>query len=188
MERYDELIKKFQSMVSETVLALFNKDKMLEPMVIMLVVKPEEKKPALVIMPGLNDFMRNEHTKDQLVDLIKSTNQMFKPIAIAMASEGYILMKDAKDFKDPKDLDKIGRISEHPDRVEALYITYETHNKSGTESYKINRIGELVELEDYFKQELVPINNTYHIEGRFSNFLKENYENILETLGEINMN
>jgi hypothetical protein len=187
MERYDELIKKFQSMVSQTVLGLFDKNKMIEPMVIMLVVKPEEKKPALVIIPGLNDFMRNERTKDQLVDLIKSTKQMFKPIAIALASEGYILLKNANDFKDPKDLEKIGPISEHPDRVEALYITYETHNKSGTESYKINRIGELVELEDYFKQDLVPMND-YHTQGRFSNFLKENYENILETLDQINMN
>lgn len=187
MERYDKLIKKFQSMVSQTVLESFNKNKMIEPMVMMLVIKPEEKKPALVIMPGLNDFMRNERTKDQLVDLIKSTGQMFKPIAIAMVSEGYILIKNADDFKDPKDLEKIGPISEHPDRVETLYITYETHDKSGMESYKINRIGKLVELEDYLKQDLAPVND-YHTQGRFSNFLKENYENILETLDQINMN
>lgn len=174
----DDFTKTITEMVSDR----FTEDHELEPVVFMLSIK--EGKPAIGIVHGLGQLFGSDEGKDVAAEALKEINESAKPIATAFASEGWYL-STTKD-KSSDLIDKEGRMkvrpSDHPDRLEMLFINFETHDRICMVTWSILReegqppmIVELNPPEWVSKKVMV-------VQGRFGNLLETNYNEFVQQL------
>lgn len=175
LKQIKEETEKFQKQMEEEVLHAFEKYKEVQPAAFLLTFI-EGKFQAGVI--ELNEVMRDDRGKDLAHEIIKQACQQLKPFAMAFVSEGWMVSGDKKDVSEL--LDEQGNMKvrpmDHPDRIETVFINFETLDKVGMQSWKIIREeGKEPRLEPHviLTEEHWQNKKDLKIEGRFSGFLND---------------
>lgn len=154
----------------------------LGPSITILGIHKEDGKNAIVHIPIMEKFMKNEDSKDKFVEevlpgIAKNIRQDFDIHAVIWAAEAWMRISDTRG-KDPEEL--LVNWKSIPIKKEVLIISIESENKTEFTIKEITRKGkqvnedgelidkvELIDLEEY--------NNTKEgiIEGRFTGLYKK---------------
>lgn len=142
--------------------------------------KTEDPNNAIIHIPIPDEYMENDNTKDEFVDVVlpevmKTVKEKFKIHAIAWASEAWMRKTD-KDFDPTKDDYK------QLPKTEVLFVAIESKNKTESYIYQIDRTGMKVnddgDLCDNINLiEITEFGNPENTEGRFAGLYKKLVEN-----------
>lgn len=151
----------WKNAIKETILEHLREENCLEPVVHFYY---EEAKRDAVIFVG--SLLEN---RDMLRAFIKTIVHQTHPDALMFASEAWMKLQKYDKLSDVKLPHKI---SEEPDRIEAVIINYEDNAKSIVMTQEIvrNKQQEIIELK--------PLAETQNIGGRLANFMPKIKTNI----------
>lgn len=180
---FSEELDGFKEEVVKNVTATFKEFGSLEPVLFGLV--PNGDKLNIVLLSGLGTLFINSEGKDAAAAVIRDFNKEVKPIAIALASEGYMaqynsvneVLDDEGNFINPD-----YRPANDPNAVEVIAINFETFNKECHAYFAINRDKEAADVQLFHSTDWVDKSDK---EGRLSNLLQENYSEVAQWLNEI---
>lgn len=188
-EFYNDEIKKFKEQVSDMIFKAYNESGVIEPVLFALIIK--DGVTTLGILGGLEQlFVGNEELKEKAAEVIKKFNKEFKPIAIAFASEAYVLTAPVNKTVIDEDgvyLDDSFRPSVNPDSKECVVINFETAKEQGIMYWEIIKIGDLKDLSLIQDLKLEPKTESEAL-GILSNLLEENYSEVTELAKKANIN
>ena len=188
-EFYNEEIENFKEQVIAMVKDMLNQFGSVEPVMMALIIK--DGKVSLAILGGLAQmFSGNDELKEKAAQVMREFNDQMKPIAMAFASEAYILTAPVGKTVIDDDgvyLDDTFRPSVNPDSKECLMISFETFKEEGVMYWEMIKIGDLTELKLIQDLELVPKSDKAS-SGIMSNLLTENYSELAELIKKNNIN
>ena len=142
-EKYEESINTFKKEIIEMVQHMYAENKEeFAPIVFGLILK--DGKLGIAVMLGLGEMMTSPEGKRQAAQAIKEIGDKIKPIAIAFACEGYMTIHKASTpltavDKDGNLVSTVLPPSKDPNRIEALMINFETHDKSAFRHWEIDK-------------------------------------------------
>lgn len=184
-EEIEEELNDFKTKVTKMITSRFKEDHEIGPVVFMLALK--DKKWQMGVVGGLEQLFDSDQGKEMAADLLKEANKEMKPLATAFSSEGW-MVESTRD-KSHELMDDNGRMKvrpmDHPDRVEMLFISFETHNKQCMLTWKIVREdGKDPYLDPIHKDMLTNwVDKTDdNMKGRFTGLLQNNYSEIVQEL------
>ena len=189
-EIYNEEINNFKEQVATMVQGMLKEFGIVEPILIALAIKDD--KTVVAILGGLAQlFTGDEEMKEKAAELIREFNKEIKPIAIAFASEAYVLVAPAGKTVIDDDgvyLDDSFKPSVNPDSKECVIISFETAKEEGIMYWEIIEMGDLKELKLVQDLELQP--KSKNTNGVLTNLLEENYGELAEMIkkGTTNFN
>ena len=133
-EKYNEKINHFKEMIIDMIDHTFKNEGYIAPVVFALIEK--EGETGIAILGDLNEFMKNDSSKDNITKMIKQLNKELKPIATALVTEAWMSVYSGK--KSPLDKDGnykegIVKPSEDPNKIEIVMITFETFKTFSSE-------------------------------------------------------
>ena len=119
-------------------------------------------------------FMKSVETKDMLAGMMKQIGKEIDPVCICLVTECWMVEEKAGAVKNLDDYKGLTP-SEHPDRLEAVLYSFESEN------ILMQAVDKIVRVKSLFpgggeEISLVPwkdLDTMDHIEGRFSNVLKD---------------
>lgn len=175
LDQIKEETEKFQKQTTEQVLHMFNKTKEVPPAAFLLTM--HEGKFGVGIIK-LKKVMIDDDGKDIAHGIIKHACDKYKPFAMAFVSEGWMVKGEKEQMEDL--LDEEGNMKvrpmNHPERIETVFINFETLDKVGMQSWQIIREdGKEPRLEPLTILEEKDWQNKKDLKfhGRFSGFLND---------------
>jgi hypothetical protein len=183
---FEKEIESFRKEISENVKNMFNETGSVEP--ILFALTYNQGKFKIGVLMGLERFFISDEGKEAAVLIMRKFNEETKPLAIALATEGWMSIYE----KDDNPLDKDGfyakgkvRPSQDPKRKEVVNISFETYNQKAFECWEIVR-EENVQLSSMVSQGWELKENEFS--GTFMSLLKENYDYISKLVENISLN
>jgi hypothetical protein len=182
-EVYAKHLTDFATEIKGVVTRMFENQSSISPIAFALVFK--EDRAVIAVLDGLGEVFRMPNGKDMVAHIIKESSKELKPVALAFASEAWVSRRDGIDASlivDEKGNFKPGMTPEEdPNRKEVVMLQIETFDKESLTYWPVvekdsTRILEKANLSDDWR----PKSNKS--QGRFTNFLEENYSEMAETL------
>jgi len=146
----------------------------LNPTLLMLCEKDGQLVPCMA--PSIGESY-NKENKDLFRKVVTGIIKELKPVAIAIASEAWMIVKPTKE-----DVDFNIPVAEQEGRKEVVCLQFETYNKAELIVLDIIRNGEKITLA--IDENLSGPVNKDQTEGTFCNLLNENYERFHKELKE----
>lgn len=186
LEQIKAETEKFQKQIEKEVLHMFEKHKQVPPGAFLLTFREGSFSIGLL---DLEDVMTDDRGKDIAHEIIRAACNEFKPFAVAFVSEGWMVKGEKQDMKDLLDEDGNMKVRpmNHPERIETVFINFETYEKVGMVSWEIVReegkeprlepLAILTEKEWQEKKGL-------KVQGRFTGFLNDMYSEMFSNLGD----
>lgn len=188
-EFYNKEIENFKEQVVVMVKGMLEQFGGVEPVMIALLIK--DNKVSIAVLGGLAEmFSGDDSLKEKAAQVMKDFNEEMKPIAMAFASEAYIMTAPAGKTVIDDDgvyLDDTFRPSVNPDSKECLMISFETFKEEGIMYWEMIKMGDVTELDLIQDLELVPKSDKAS-SGIMSNLLTENYSELAELIKKNNIN
>ena len=187
---FNQHVHNFENMLMKMVPDVFKEQGGINPVVFAIAEDQNTKEVSFAVLEGLGEmFMEGPAGKEMAVEAIKTTlADHIKPMAMAFVSEAWTVRID-KDEVDGH-TDKRGNLKiapkDHPDKVEMLFIAMETHSTENMISWEIGSEEEGRALTPMIESEWVDKNENSK-RGRMSDFLKENYVDIVADPGDANL-
>jgi hypothetical protein len=188
-EFYNEEIQSFKEQVVMMVKSMLDEFGGIDPVMLALLIK--DGKVSIAILSGLAElFSEDDKSKEKAGQIMRKFNSEMKPIAIAFASEAYILTAPAGKTVIDDDgvyLDDSFRPSVNPESKECLMISFETFKEEGVMYWEMIKMGDVTELELIEDLALEPKSKS-NASGILSNLLEENYSELAELIKNNNIN
>lgn len=139
-----------------------------EPMVFMYY----EGRREIVIMP-VGMYVGDNASKDRLSTMLRMFTHVSKPDGIIFAMEAWVYQGEVETREDSKELIKkaleYGDIADHPEKMEALTISYEDRRKSVFHYFNVRRD----KRKRVIRLDVMGDPRTMKNEGRFSEFIRD---------------
>lgn len=177
--------EKFQKQIADEVVSMFNKAHQVPPAAFLLTFKDGKFSIGLI---DLEPVMFNDTGKDIAQYIVKEACNQLKPFAVAFVSEGWMVKGEKQNLEDLMDDEGNMKVRpmNHPERIETVFINFETHEKAGMQSWKIVR----EEGKDPYLEPMEILTEGdwkdkkgLKIKGRFSGFLEDMYADMFGDLG-----
>lgn len=181
-EEIREELDKFKIYVADLITGMFAEHHAISPTVFMLMYKDREWGAGVV--GGLESLFVNDTGKDIAAMVMRKISKEAKPLATAFVTEAWVVkttIDKRREVLDDQGEMKV-RPMDHPDRIEAVIIIVETHNKHCMISWEIVREdGKAPWLKSMDLGEWMDKSDN-KLEGRFTGLLEENYSDIVQEL------
>lgn len=178
----EKIIKEFTEKVSDVIHEKFKSDGQILP-ALFFAKETDENKTRFGFVPGLEDLMGDDDKKNQLSQILKEIVKQVKPVCVCFVTEAWMVKNDSNNIIDKKGMYKSGakRPSEHPDKIETVMLSFETHTKEMKIIYEIirdNNAKPYLKLDEELNEifEWTEKSDKKQI-GRFSNLLNTTQSN-----------
>lgn len=168
-EYLDEYLVMFKDEVVKSVSETYSEDLNLEPVVFALI--PKDGKMVVSILAGIGQYLMSDESSDEGLQIIRDFNKELKPVSIAFAAEGLMVMPSAPDGTI--------NIEDGPweQKVDVIFICFETFNQECNVIFHILKDGDKKYLSEPFIgnwEDKIPDNP----KSKFANLLEENYSEL----------